>query len=46
MESVRAMVWDLQFRYANYVSINEQVIDFMEDHLNQHLNGISRIIFA
>ena len=46
MESVRAMVYDLQYRYMNYVSINEQVIGFMEDYLNEHLNGTSRIIFA
>ena len=43
IESVRAEVHSLQYRYANYVSINEQVIGFMEDYLNEHLNGTSRI---
>ena len=46
MESVRAMIHDLQYRYMNYVSINEQVIGFMEDYLNEHLNGTSRIRLA
>jgi len=46
IESVRAMTWDLQFRYANYVSINEQIIGFMEDFLNEHLSGTSTIRLA
>jgi hypothetical protein len=46
IESVRAMTWDLQFRYANYVSINEQIIGFMEDFLNEHLSGTSIITLA
>ena len=46
IESVRAMTWDLQFRYANYVSINEQIIGFMEDFLNEHLSGTSIIRLA
>ena len=43
IESVRAMTWDLTNRYANYVSINEQVLGFMEDYLNEHLDGTSTI---
>lgn len=46
IESVMAMTWDLQFRYANYVSINEQIIGFMEDFLNEHLSGTSIIRLA
>lgn len=46
IESVRAMTWDLQFRYANYVSINQQIIGFMEDFLNEHLSGTSIIRLA
>lgn len=46
IESVRAMTFDLQYRYRSYVSINEQVIGFMEDYLNEHLNGTSRIRLA
>jgi hypothetical protein len=46
IESVRAMIWDLQFRYANYVSINEQIIGFMRDFLNEHLSGTSTIRLA
>ena len=46
IESVRAMTWDLQIRYANYVSINEQVIGFMQDYLNVHLSGRSIIRLA
>ncbi len=46
IESVTAMTWDLQFRYANYVSINEQIIGFMEDFLNEHLDGTSTIRYA
>ena len=46
IESVRAMTWDLQFRYANYVSINQQIIGFMEDFLNEHLSGTSTIRLA
>jgi hypothetical protein len=44
--SVRAMVDELKYRYANYVSINEQVIGFMEDFLNEHLDGTSTIRYA
>lgn len=43
INSVRAMIHDLCGRYVNYVSINEQVIGFMEDYLNEHLNGSTRI---
>jgi hypothetical protein len=46
IESVTSMTWDLQFRYANYVSINEQIIGFMEDFLNEHLSGSSIITLA
>ena len=46
IESVRAMTWDLTTRYANYVSINEHVIGFMEAFLNEHLDGTSTIILA
>ena len=46
IESVRAMTWDLTTRYANYVSINEHVIGFMEDYLNEHLDGTSTIRLA
>jgi hypothetical protein len=41
--SVMAMVDELKYRYTNYVSINEQVIGFMEDFLNEHLDGTSTI---
>ena len=46
IESVRAMTWDLTNRYTNYVSINEHVIGFMEDYLNEHLDGTSTIRLA
>ena len=46
IESVRAMTWDLTNRYANYVSINEHVIGFMEAFLNEHLDGTSTIRLA
>ena len=46
IESVRAMTWDLTNRYANYVSINEHVIGFMENYLNEHLSGTSTIRLA
>ena len=46
IESVRAMTFDLQYRYMNYVSINEQVLGFMEDYLNEHLSGTSTIRLA
>ena len=42
-ESVWMEINGLQFRYANYVSINEQVLGFMEDYLNEHLSGTSTI---
>jgi hypothetical protein len=41
--SVMAMVDELKYRYTNYVSINEQVLGFMEDFLNEHLDGTSTI---
>jgi len=41
--SVRAMVDELKYRYRTYISINEQVIGFMEDFLNEHLDGTSTI---
>lgn len=43
IESVRAMVHELRCRYMNYVSINNQIIGFMGDYLNQHLSGTSTI---
>jgi hypothetical protein len=46
IESVRAMTWDLTNRYTNYVSINEHVIGFMENYLNEHLSGTSTIRLA
>jgi hypothetical protein len=46
VQSVRAMTWDLTTRYINYVSINEQVLGFMEDYLNEHLDGTSTIRLA
>jgi hypothetical protein len=46
IESVRAMLHDLTYRYRNYVSINEQVLGFMEDFLNEHLDGTSTIRLA
>lgn len=46
MESVRAMTYELINRYANYVSINEQVLGFMEEYLNLHLSGTSTIRLA
>ena len=46
IESVRAMTWDLTNRYTNYVSINEHVIVFMENYLNEHLDGTSTIRLA
>jgi len=46
IESVRAMTHDLRYRYMNYVSINEQVIGFMQDYLNEHLSGISILRLA
>jgi hypothetical protein len=44
--SVRSMVDELKYRYTNYVSINEQVIGFMEDFLNEHLDGTSTIRYV
>ncbi len=44
--SVIAMVDELKYRYRNYVSINEQVIGFMEDFLNEHLDGTSTIRYV
>ncbi len=44
--SVTAMVDELKYRYRNYVSINEQVIGFMEDFLNEHLDGTSTIRYV
>jgi len=41
--SVEAMILDIQVRYTNYVSINEQIIGFVEDYLNEHLSGTSTI---
>lgn len=46
IESVRAMTFDLQHRYMNYVSINEQIMGFMENYLNEHLDGTSTIRLA
>ena len=46
IEAVRAITWDLTNRYANYVSINEHVIGFMENYLNEHLSGTSTIRLA
>jgi len=40
--SVRAMIDELKYRYRNYIC-NEQVIGFMEDFLNEHLDGTSTI---
>jgi len=44
--SVEAMILDIQVRYTNYVSINEQIIGFVEDYLNEHLSGTSTIRLA
>jgi len=41
--SVISMIDELKYRYMNYVSINEQVLGFMEDYLNEHLDGTSTI---
>ena len=41
--SVISMIDELKYRYMNYVSINEQVLGFMEDFLNEHLDGTSTI---
>ena len=41
--SVISMIDELKYRYMNYVSINEQVMGFMEDFLNEHLDGTSTI---
>lgn len=46
MESVRAMIHELRCRYMNCVSINEQVLGFMEDYVNEHLSGTSTIRLA
>ena len=43
--SVRAMIDELKYRYRNYIC-NEQVIGFMEDFLNEHLDGTSTIRYA
>ena len=44
--SVISMIDELKYRYMNYVSINEQVLGFMEDYLNEHLDGTSTIRLA
>ena len=44
--SVISMIDELKYRYTNYVSINEQVLGFMEDYLNEHLDGTSTIRLA
>jgi hypothetical protein len=44
--SVRSMIDELINRYALCVSINEQIIGFMEDFLNEHLSGTSTIRLA
>ena len=46
IDSVDAMIWDLKNRYRNYVSINQQVIGFMQNFLNEHLQGTSILRFA
>jgi hypothetical protein len=43
--SVRAMIDELKYRYRNYIC-NEQVIGFMEDFLNEHLDGTSTIRYV
>jgi len=44
--SVRAMIDELINRYALCLLINEQVIGFIEDFLNEHLSGTSTIRLA
>ena len=44
--SVISMIDELKYRYMNYVSINEQVLGFMEDFLNEHLDGTSTIRYV
>jgi hypothetical protein len=43
--SVRAMIDELKYRYRNYIC-NEQVIGFMEDFLNEYLDGTSTIRYV
>jgi hypothetical protein len=43
--SVRAMIDELKYRYRNYIC-NEQIIGFMEDFLNEHLDGTSTIRYV
>lgn len=44
--SILSMIDELKIRYAPYVSINQQIMGFMEDFLNEHLPGISIITIA
>jgi hypothetical protein len=46
IESVRAMLHDLTYRYRTCVSFSDFTLNNMEDFLNEHLSGTSRISLA
>jgi hypothetical protein len=46
IESIRAMLHDLTYRYRTCVSFSDFTLNNMEDFLNEHLSGTSRISLA
>jgi len=46
IESVRAMLHDLTYRYRTCVSFSDFTLNNMEDYLNEHLSGTSTIRLA
>ena len=46
IESVRAMLHDLTYRYRTCVSFSDFTLNNMEDFLNEHLSGTSTIRLA
>jgi hypothetical protein len=46
IESVRAMLHDLTYRYRTCISFSDITLNNMEDFLNEHLSGTSTIRYA
>ena len=46
IESVRAMLHDLTYRYRSCIYFSDLTLNNMEDFLNEHLDGISTIRLA
>ena len=44
--SIRSMIDEITYRHRLYVFINETMMEFMEDFLNEHLNGESTINYT